>query len=52
MAHPDPRARYLAHQEAQPVDSWQRDLSIVLGAIAVLLIIATTAILLNPPVAS
>jgi hypothetical protein len=45
----EPHAHALSATEPpQPLDSWQRDLSLVLGAIAVLLIIATTAILLNP----
>jgi len=36
----------------QPVDSWTRDLTVVLFAIALLLLIAGVALLLNPPVAS
>ena len=36
---PDPR---------QPVDKWQRDATIVMGAAAFLLAIATVATLLNP----
>lgn len=47
-AHPDPRVRYLAHRETQPIDSWARDLSLVLGSIAFLLLIAAVAVLLNP----
>lgn len=36
---PDPR---------QPVDRWEQDIALVLGAIAFLLLIATVAILINP----
>lgn len=31
-------------------DNWQRDIGLVLGAIAFLLLIAAVATLLNPPV--
>ena len=44
-AHPDPRVRYLAHEQVQPVDRWEHDLLFVLGAIAFLLVIAIASVL-------
>lgn len=46
-----PMARPLrASDRPQPVDSWSRDVALVLFAIAFLLAIAAVAMLLNPPV--
>ena len=43
MAHP-----LTASDRPQPVDSWSRDLTLVLWAIAFLLFLAAVAQLLNP----
>ena len=47
-AHPDPTVRYLAHEVVQPVDRWEHDALVVLGAIAFLLLIAGVAVWLGP----
>lgn len=46
QAHPDPRSRYLAHREVQPIDSWNERLEIalfVVGLFAIVFVLAVVA---------
>ena len=46
QAHPDPRRRYLAHRETQPIDRWNERAQLVAFLVGLALILVFVTVIL------